>query len=152
VPDAAYPARVRIFELIEAGDRDGLADLLDRRPEAAGERDAEGVSPVLRALERGHAELVDAILDANPPLDVFDAAAVGRTRGLEELLEAEPELAQARSPQGTTALHLAARFDQKDAVELLLERGADRTAVDAGGRTPADVAGDETRDLVSLRH
>jgi ankyrin repeat protein len=118
-----------IFELIEAGDRDGLDELLDRKPEAAGERDGNGLSPVLRALYVGKAELVDPILDANPPLDVFDAAAVGRTRGLEELLDGEPELVRAWSPDGFTALHLAAYFGQEDAARILLERGADPRVV-----------------------
>jgi ankyrin repeat protein len=120
---------VTIFELIGAGDRDGLCELLDLRPEAAGERDAAGLSPVLRALYLGRDDLVDPILDANPPLDVFDAAAVGRTRGLEELLEGEPDLARAWSPDGFTALHLAAYFGQEDAARILLDRGADPSAV-----------------------
>ena len=140
---------VDVFELIDAGDGDALSDYLSQRPELAGERNAEGVSPLLHALSTGRSELVGTILDANPPLDVFDAAAVGRTRGLEELLDAEPELVQARWRDGSTALHLAARYEERGAVELLLERGSDRSARDAGGRTPADVAGDDTRDLFS---
>lgn len=144
--------RVGVFELIDAGDRDGLCDLLEAQPEAAGRRNADGVSAVLHALLTGKDDLVDPLLDANPPLDVFDAAAVGRTRGLEELLDADAALANARRDDGSTPLHLAARFDQKDAVELLLDHGADPAARDADGRTPADVAGDATRDLVSLRH
>jgi ankyrin repeat protein len=116
---------VSVFELIDAGDEDGLRDLLERSPERAGERNAAGLSPVLHALYSGKADLVEPILDANPPLDAFDAAAVGRTRGLEELLEAEPELTRAWSPDGFTALHLAAFFGQEDAARLLLGRGAD---------------------------
>jgi ankyrin repeat protein len=120
---------VSVFELIDAGDEDALRELLEARPERAGERNAEGLSPVLHALYTGKPELVDPLLDANPPLDVFDAAAVGRTRGLEELLDAEPGLAAAWSPDGFTALHLAAFFGQEDAVELLLARGSDPRAV-----------------------
>jgi ankyrin repeat protein len=138
-----------LFAAVAAGDQDAVVDLLDRRPELAGERDAEGLSLVLHALFSGQGDLVEPILDANPPLDVFDAAAVGRTRGLEELLDAEPELVQATRPDGSTPLHLAARFDRADAVEVLLERGADRGARDGEGRTPADVAGDEARDLLA---
>ena len=138
---------VNLFALIDAADREALADELERRPELAGERNREGLSPVRYALTSGRHELVDPILDANPPLDVFDAAAVGRTRGLAELLDAEPDLVRARSQDGSTALHLAARFDQRDAVELLLERGADAAATDAAGRTPAQVAGDDAREL-----
>ena len=136
-----------LFALIDADDGEALREELERRPELAEKRGAAGVSPVRYALENGRTDLVDPILDANPALDVFDAAAAGRTRGLEELLDAEPELAQARSPDGTTALHLAARFEQRAAAELLLERGADPAARDAEGRTPADVAAGDTREL-----
>ena len=68
-----------IFEAIAAGDKDALRGELDRDPESAGVRNAEGLSPVLYALYNGKAELVGPILDANPALDVFDAAAVGPT-------------------------------------------------------------------------
>jgi ankyrin repeat protein len=136
-----------IFELIAAGDGDAVRDELERRPDLAAERNEDGLSPVLYALQHGQADLVETILDANPALDVFDAAAVGRTRGLEELLEAEAGLAQACAADGSTPLHLAARFDQKDAAELLLEYGADAAARDGEGRTPADLAAGDTREL-----
>jgi ankyrin repeat protein len=116
---------VSIFETISAGDEDALRELLDLRPELAGERNAEGLSPVLHALYDGRGELVDVLLEANPALDLFDAAAVGRTRGLEELLDAEPELARAWSPDGFTALHYAAFFGQEEAARILVERGAE---------------------------
>jgi len=137
-----------IFELIDAGDEDALRDELERDPEAASGRNGDGVSPVLYALYQRRPELVDPILDANPALDVFDAAAVGRTRGLEELLEAEPGLAATRTSDGSTPLHLAARFDQRDAAELLIERGADTDARDGDGRTPAEVAVGDARELL----
>jgi ankyrin repeat protein len=138
-----------LFDAIEANDRDRVCELLDERPELAGERDPGGMSPVLLALLRGHDDLVDPILDANPPLDVFDAAAAGRTIGLEELLEAEPELARARRPDGTTPLHLAARFGQADAVKALVARGADPAAPDEQGRTPATDAHADVRELLA---
>ena len=118
-----------VFDLIDAGDADSLSAELDRDPDLAGERNADGLSPVLYALYNGKQELVEPLLDANPPLDVFDAAAVGRTRGLEELLDAEPELVTAWSPDGFTALHLAAFFGQEDAAEILVERGAEVSLV-----------------------
>lgn len=118
-----------LFDAIAAGDGDAVRELLDERPDLAGARNEGGLSPVLYALYNGQADLVDPILDANPPLDVFDSAAVGRTRGLEALLEDEPELARAWSPDGFTALHYAAYFGQEDAARTLLERGAEVNAV-----------------------
>ena len=114
-----------VFELIDAGDEGTLRDELDLDPDLAGTRNADGLSPVLYALYNGKADLVDPLLDANPLLDVFDAAAVGRTRGLEELLDGERELVTAWSPDGFTALHLAAFFGQEEAAKILLERGAE---------------------------
>jgi uncharacterized protein len=114
----------RLFDAISADDGDAVAELLEARPDLAGARNKDGLSPVLQALYNGRNALVDILLDANPPLDVFDAAAVGRTRGLEELLEADPELARAWSPDGFTALHYAAFFGQEDAARVLLDHGA----------------------------
>ena len=74
------------------------------------------------------AELAQLLRD-DPELDVFEAAAVGRTDRLRALLEADPGLAAAWSADGFTALHLAAYFGHVEGVRLLLERGADVGAV-----------------------
>ena len=118
-----------LFQAIVAGDAEFVRELLERRPEAAEERDEEGVSAIRRAVYARQDEIAAVLLDANPALDVFDAAAVGRTRGLEELLAGERELAQASASDGFTALHLAVFFGHEDAAALLLEHGADANAV-----------------------
>ncbi len=118
-----------IFTAIDAGDDEGVRELVDQRPELAAAHDAAGLSAVLRAAYAGKQELVQVLLEANPALDVFDAAAVGRTRGLEELLAPDTELVRSWSPDGFTPLHLAAFFGQEDAARLLLEHGADANVV-----------------------
>ena len=120
---------MNVFELIDAGDADALRDELDLDPDLAGTSNADGLSPVLYALYNGKADLVEPLLDANPSLDIFDAAAVGRTRGLGELLDGEPELARSWSKDGFTALHLASFFGQEEAARILLERGAEVNVV-----------------------
>lgn len=114
-----------LFNAIAAGDEERLREQLDEQPDLAGTRNEDGLSPVLHALYNGKGELVEVLLEANPPLDVFDAAAVGRTHGLEKLLDGEAELARSWSPDGFTALHYAAFFGQEDAARILLERGAE---------------------------
>ena len=120
---------MNVFELIDGGDEDALRDALDGDPDLAATRNADGLSPVLYALYNGKSKLVEPLLEANPPLDVFAAAAAGRTRGLGELIDAERELVTSWSPDGFTALHLAAFFGQEDAAKLLLERGAEVNVV-----------------------
>jgi ankyrin repeat protein len=140
-----------LFAAIRAGDADRVRELVAARPELASTRDEEGISAVRRAASAAHDEIVDVLLDANPPLDVFDAASVGRTRGLEELVEAEPGLAHSLAPDGLSPLHLAARFGQEDAARVLLDHGADPTARTPDGRTARDLAASAGHDdLVTL--
>jgi uncharacterized protein len=115
----------KLHAAIAAGDEEAVRRLVDLRPELAAARSQAGLSPVLQALYNGQPGLVDVLLAANPSLDVFDASAVGRTRGLEELLDGEPALARAWSPDGFTALHYAAYFGQEGAAKILVERGAE---------------------------
>jgi uncharacterized protein len=115
----------KLFEAIAAGDEETVQALVDGRPELAEKRNEAGLSPVLHALYNDKADLAELLLNANPALDVFDAAATGRTRGMEELIDAEPELARNWSTDGFTPLHYAAFFGQEDAARILLERGAE---------------------------
>ena len=92
----------KLHAAIAAGDEEAVRRLVESRPELAAARSEAGLSPLLQALYNGQPGLVDVLLAANPSLDVFDAAAVGRTRALEELLDPEPELARAWSPDGFT--------------------------------------------------
>jgi uncharacterized protein len=122
-------ATVDLFEAIKKDERDLVAELLAQEPAAAGRRDERGLSAVLLACYYGRPEIVAQLLAARPELDVFEAAATGTHERVDELLDEEPELVRAWSSDGFTALHLASFFGHAEAAELLLERGADVTAV-----------------------
>jgi ankyrin repeat protein len=79
------------------------------------------LSPVLAALYEGRRE--DAEHRAEEP-DVLEAAALGRLDVLRIQLEGDPEALSARTPDGFTALHLAAFFGGGGAVRMLLAAGA----------------------------
>jgi ankyrin repeat protein len=87
------------------------------------------VSPLLQALYEGRTADADELLAESPQLDLFEAAAVGRAERVQELLESDPALIEAWSPDGFQALHLAAFFGQADAAEALLQHGADPATV-----------------------
>jgi len=102
-----------IFELIEAGDADGLRKLLARDPAAAAQTDEQGLSVVMRAAYRGLAEVV---LAADPPLGPCDRSVVGKSDGL--------PAPDAWTPDGFTPLHIAAFANNAAAAESLLAAGA----------------------------
>ncbi len=118
-----------LLHLIDAGRRDAVADLLESEPHAASARASGGVSPVLYALYRGQREIVDLLLAAGAEVDIFVAAALGLDSELERALAEQRELSGAYSPDGWTALHLAAFFGNSRAAQLLLAAGADPSAV-----------------------
>ncbi len=110
-----------IFELIDAGDAEGVMDLVAREPGAAAARDEQGLSAVLRAFYRGGGPVYEAILAVGPPLDAWDRLLVGESEGL--------PAPDAWSPDGFTPLHLAAFAHNVDAVRALLAAGADPNAL-----------------------
>ncbi|MBD0348182.1 MAG: ankyrin repeat domain-containing protein [Thermoleophilia bacterium] len=118
-----------LLEAIRRGDAATVRRVVADDPAAARARDEMGVSAVLLARYRGAQDVVDAVLEAGPELDVFDAAALGPADRLAGHLDAEPSLANAWSSDGFTPLHLAAFFGHEAGVAVLLERGANVEAV-----------------------
>lgn len=86
-------------------------------------------SELLDALYRGDSETVDALLAEEPHLTIFEAAAVGDAARAHELLLLEGGFVDLFSPDGFTALHLAAFFGHEDVAAELLRRGADVATV-----------------------
>jgi len=82
------------------------------------------MSELLQAIYRGDNARAEELLAAQPELDVFEAAAAGRTERLRELLDRDPSLANAWAEDGFQPLGLASFFGHADAAQLLLERGA----------------------------
>jgi ankyrin repeat protein len=121
-----------LFAAIDAGELGTVEALLSTDPSLAGARDAQGVTPLMRATYRDRPDIVEAILAVAPALDVFEAAAsAGAADRLRELLDEDPARATAYSGDGFTALHVAAYFGDVSAARLLLQHGAE---VDAAGR------------------
>jgi ankyrin repeat protein len=125
-----------LFAAIRSGDDARVRALVEADPARACARDESGLSAVLTALYHRQAEALDALLAADPELDVLDAAATGRLDVLRAHLESDQDALAARSPEGFTPLHLAAFFGGGPAVRLLLAAGMD---ADADQENPARV-------------
>ena len=118
-------AAQEVFDVIRAGDATRLAALLAADRSLVNVRNERGHSPVLIAQYHQRGELVKMLLAAGPELDIFDAASVGRTARVAELLDRDGALVNAYSSDGFFPLGLAAFFGHPDTVQLLLARGAD---------------------------
>jgi ankyrin repeat protein len=110
---------------ITGGDVDAVRALLREDRSLAAARDGNGLPVLLLALFHQQREAADALLDAEPELGILEAAAAGRADRVRELLDADPDAIRQRTPEGFTALGLAAFLGGPEPVRLLLERGAD---------------------------
>ena len=126
-----------LFQAIHDNDHAAVERITAADPAAARARNEAGVSALMQARYEGRREILDILRPAAGELDVFEAATLGDVPQLRKLLVADPALAHAFSPDGFTALHLAAFFSQPEAAEDLLRSGADPNAV---AKNPMKVA------------
>lgn len=120
------------FAELQAAIRERSAErveqILGTAPTLAAERPAGSPSPLLFAAYVRALPIVE-LLKRHTALDACEAAALGDTGRLMEILEGDSAQANARSGDGWTALHLAGFFGNRVAAELLLSRGASVSAV-----------------------
>lgn len=121
------------FDTIARGDQDALQRLLEESPHLASETNEQGVSALLFALYYRQPGLSSLLRTHRATLSLFEAAALGELGLLQSALAAHPNHVNRRTPDGFTALHLACFFGQLEAVQLLLEAGAEpnKTAANA---------------------
>ena len=129
-----------LIELVKAGELGKVRALLSANFLLASQRLASGESPLMAALYRGHHDIVDAVIEAGAEIDVFAAAATGRTEDLRR--RTTGATVNSYAYDGWTPLHLAAFFGNLDAARMLLDAGADVHAVSRNGlaNTPLHAA------------
>jgi ankyrin repeat protein len=114
----------QLVQVIAANDAFKVGALLSEDPGMVSTRDSEGRTPILLALYFRHEDLAKLIRERTPTPDLFDAAALGETELVAELLETAPQGAQAVAPDGFAVLGLAVYFGRFETAELLLKAGA----------------------------
>src|SRR5690242_7679091 len=112
------------FALAEADDADGLSEALRRGPEPFRIRNEAGESLYLFCVFRGRTKCAE-MLKARGGLSLHEAALANDVRVIQKLVTAAPSIIDLLSPDGWTALHLAAFLGNDETLLRLLEFGAD---------------------------
>jgi len=115
---------VELIAAVKGADVERVAAIVADDPGLASSRDADGVSALMLSRYRSNRAVTDALLAADPDLDVFEAAALGYLDRLRERLEDDPAALSSLSADGYTALHFAAFFAKPEAARILLDAGA----------------------------
>lgn len=173
LPDAAYPRQVtttqRLSATIESGDRTSLAEVLGTlsqetidQPFVAPDFVFDGLTPLSIAASYGDYAVVMGVLDRGANPDELNAS------GTTALMEAVQHIASTRdgavrailetgsavdraTEAGETALMLASRSGNAQAISDLLEANANPNATNANGKTPLMLASESsTFDCVVL--
>ena len=116
-----------LMDAAKAGDLRKVQGLLRENFLLASQRLPNGESPLMSALYRGHHDVVETLIEAGAEIDVFAAAATGRLDDLRRALR--DSTVHAFAYDGWTPLHLAAFFGHRDGAAILLEAGAEISAV-----------------------
>ncbi|MEO8432605.1 MAG: ankyrin repeat domain-containing protein [Acidobacteriota bacterium] len=114
-----------LLEAVKEGRVDAVERMLDESPALLEESPEGRTSPILLALYYRHPEVAAVFVRRGAKLDVFEAAALGDSARLAELLADDPSRADAFAADGFFPLGLAAFFGRRGAVRTLLDAGAD---------------------------
>ena len=111
------------FDAIRAGNRDEVERMLLLDGSLIHAK-THGLSPVLVAAYCLEAQLAEFLADKTVTLNIFEAAATGRTTHLIRLLARTPELVNSFADDGFQPLGLACFFGHAEAAEYLMKAGA----------------------------
>ncbi|CBJ33459.1 inversin protein alternative isoform [Ectocarpus siliculosus] len=141
-----------LFHATMAGHLPVVNALLDRGADKEA-RDDFGKTPLLQAVDVGHLPVVNVLLDRGADKEARDdfgktpllhAIIAGHLPVVECLLATGCDRTVRSKNKQLIVLHVAASLNSVEHVSLLLQWGADETALDRDGKTPADLI-DESR-------
>ena len=117
----------QLFDAIKTGQMEEAVRLVRQHPEWLTARDPAGATPILVAVYNRQLAIASVLAEA-ASLDLYEASALGRVDRIQQILSTTPSLASSYSPDGFSAVGLAAFFGHADAARTLIAAGADVNA------------------------
>ena len=127
--DAFARGVVDLLTAARDGDVAGVKQILQARPGLRHGRDVMGNTALIVAAACGREEVVALLRASGAPVGLHEAAAIGDTARVAQILEAGPGRLDEFSEEGFTPVALAAHFGRVETLRMLAERGADVSIV-----------------------
>lgn len=112
-------------EYIQTGNVSELRTLLTQQPELAIQKTSHLVSPLMLSCYYKKHEISNLLLNYIPEINLFEAAATGKSDVIANIIFNEPGCIDTYSEDGFTALGLASYFGQEEVTRYLLLKGAE---------------------------
>jgi len=121
-----------VMEMLTAarnGDVKRVGELLRQNRRLLTARDWLGNTALIMAVNSGHPAVAELLFKAGVRPDIHEAAAIGLTERVAELLNEDASKLDSFSAEGFTPLGLAAHFGHRETTEFLLAQNANASAV-----------------------
>lgn len=128
IADDVHQLRNEMIEAVKINNIEKVMELIHTDSDLVNASNSKGETAVLMAAYYRSNEIKELLLSNGAELNIYEAAAVGNTARVKELLERSPELPANWSADGFTPLGLAAHFGNEETLKLLLAHGADVNA------------------------
>lgn len=132
--DNVHQLRNEMIEAVKINNVEKVIDLISRDSDLVNASNSKGETAVLMAAYYRATEIKELLIHNGAELNIFEAAAVGNTTRVKELVGNLPELIATYSIDGFTPLGLACHFGNEETALLLLDCGADVNARSKDGQ------------------
>jgi ankyrin repeat protein len=142
-----------IFDLVALNEPKKVSDLVRKYPVVLNTVNRAGISPLLAAAECGSSACLESLVGVGAQLEhkkssepstalliALQYPEIKEVNWMVQVLLGNGANPAAKLPDGTTALHLAAKLGDPFSVKMLIRKGADKNAKNSFGQTPLDVA------------
>jgi ankyrin repeat protein len=123
--DNIQQLKTEMIEAVKINNLEKVTALIGQNSTLVNASNSNGETAVLLSAYYRSNEIKELLIEQGANLNIHEAAAVGKTIRVKELLETSEALINSYSIDGFTPLGLASHFGNEETVKLLLDKGAD---------------------------